>query len=611
VREPTTAEWIKNFYEPTAKIVRATKTSHGESSLEEWKEYGYTDPEKWIIDYKRSQTDLHWFCTDVFNLALVDCHKVITRDFFIKKNPYLTGTANWKDDIANQSEIKNRLLLYPRSTFKSSIDKIDIIQWIVCFPNIRVTVMTAEEDLSYAFVDDIKKFFVLSDDEKLTRFQMLFLAHCWPEKGKRAMGESGKFLSRARTEDQVQPTILGLSIGKSTSGIHSDVGKFDDCISDDNSGPKSSEDGRLKTGERLRLSRPIVDPYGYRDYIGTPYNEDDGYQALIDKLPGLKVFKEAAWKIKKHAGGKALDDLVEDDVELLFPKDANGVDRLTFKFLIGEYKNDPYIFACQYLIDPARTRLARFTEDLMDSHVCPAEGLPQQHTDFAVFDLAYSEEDKRDYTVGVVGWVDEEQARGYIVKMIRGRYSKSELPFQIANLAAKWRVAKLAIENSPGAQFLENDIRRELTRLGYSECPIEWVKVDTQKGAKNARAEGVENLLMQNRLYFSADIGEVFEQIKKEFVRFKPGSRRKDDIVDAVGHFCRFIPANPELTATTKTLLDRAWAFAAQKNEHDRIFNVPDPIQIFDPPPMPMEIGGIPVGCPYCGFRPCICVPVT
>src|SRR5258708_7959490 len=190
------------------------------------------------------------------------------------------------------------MLPYPRGTFKSSIDRIDVVQWIICFPNIRVLLMTAEESLAEFFVKDIKKHFLVPDRTKLTQFQMLYYAHCYMG---RLKGTQTDFTTRARSEEQPEPTVLGLSLGMSTAGKHFDVGKFDDCVSDINSGPRASPEARKVVSDDLKLKRYLVDGYGYRDYVGTIYDPEDGYAALQATVPDLDVMKKPALWLKESA----------------------------------------------------------------------------------------------------------------------------------------------------------------------------------------------------------------------------------------------------------------------------------------------------------------------
>jgi phage terminase large subunit-like protein len=548
-------------------------------SEEGWKKYDYTDPKVWEKDFRNGQTDLYWLSTELLNLALVEStHRPITDDFFIKKNPYKEAKS-YKECIGKQSTVKNRLLLYPRGTFKSSIDMADVIQWIVCFPNIRVIYMTAEETLATDFVRQTKSYFQIPESTTMTKFQMLYFSHCIPAKKKEA---ENQFLSPARTEQQAQPTLLSLSLGMSTAGKHSDVAKFDDCVSNTNSGPRANAEQRKKVTDEIKLARPLVDLYGFRDFIGTPYDPADAYASIQESMagPDLKVLTAPAWTVKPGARKKSIEQLNEDDVELLFPIDGQGVERLTFKALMSEYRSDSFIFSCQYMINPALTRMVKFTEYMLRKLIVAPEDFPQPGSFFTAqaWDFAVTDGSSSDRSFGANGqFVTQGPLAGrlYVTDVVRGRFGKSELPFQVANLANRWKpLEKLGIEKSPGADFLENDITRAMIKVGYSDCPpIEWIPVDNQKGAKNARAEGLETLYLEGRILFSSAIPEdVMDEVIKEHLKFKAGSNRKDDSLDGLAHLTRYIPKNIVIPQTEQEKQTAAWDLLKQKQQHERMF---------------------------------------
>src|SRR3954462_642625 len=147
---------------------------------------------QWDAERFRAQTDLFWLAKDVLGYDLVHnwvCpeHPAITTedegpcplcelpmqrysggiptgtsphrqicDSFVKKDPTKT--------IPNQDTLKKRILMCPRGSFKSSINEADTVQWIIAFPDIRIGLLTAAEDLAINFVSKIKSFFQVVED---------------------------------------------------------------------------------------------------------------------------------------------------------------------------------------------------------------------------------------------------------------------------------------------------------------------------------------------------------------------------------------------------------------------------------------------------------------
>src|SRR6266550_6319175 len=560
------------------KLYNEAKTAVERSgSTEGWKKFGYDDPKVWEKDFRNGQTDLFWLSVELLDLALVDeVHRPITDDFFVKKNPYVEA-KNWRQAVSKQSTVKNRMLLYPRGTFKSTIDMADAVQWVICFSNIRIIYMTAEETLANDFVRQVKHYFQIPENTVMTRFQMLYFAHCVPAKRKEA---DDQFLSPARTEKQPQPTLLALSLGMSTAGKHADIAKFDDCVSNRNSGPKATAEQRKVVADEIKSARPLVDLYGYKDYVGTYWDAADAYVALEETISDLKVLKASAWEVKPGSRKKTIPELTEEDVTLLFPKDRNDVPRLTFKALMDEYKVDEFIFSCQYLLNPTLTKTVKFTEAMLRKQIVSPEEFPQAGTYFIAeaWDFASTDGSGSDRSFGAVGFFVVEgplAGRMYVPAITRGRFSKSELPFAVANLANRWKPIKnLGVEKAPAHDWIENDIVRALARVGYQDCPsIEWIPVDNQKGAKNARAESLETLYVDNRIFFSSEIPkDVMDEVIKEHVKFKAGSNRKDDSLDGLAHLSRYLPKGIEIPQTEQQKQTAAWDILKRKELHARLF---------------------------------------
>jgi len=583
---------LRNFHSITREQVIES------DSLEEWKSYGFESFEKWNEARNRCYSDLFWFAKEILGYDIVEAHRTITDHFFIKKDP---DKKIHELDYVN----KSRLILYPRGSFKSSLDEADTVQWIICYPDIRIGLMTGVDDLAVSFVKNVKRFFQIGDNDKLTRFHMLFLEHC-VKATKRE--EGAVFTTRARSNKKLkEATLEALSLMATTSGYHYDVGKFDDVVTNKNSGPGTTAETRKTVFESMRFAAALIEPSGYKFYIGTPYNSDDAWSSLQSKTKKLLVFRAPAIIIKDYAKQKSFDLLEEADVELLFPIDSKGIPRLTLDFLKGEYLADEYIFSCNYLLDPQRMQTVAFSEKMLRDRIALENQLPQPGTYriYAAWDFADSTGKNSDYSVGVVGHVDC-FGRLFIMEIVRGKFSPSELAFKVADLAARHKVEHIYIEKSPGANFLHNDIMRELSRQGYGECPSpEWFPVDNQKGAKVRRAELLESLLTHGHIWFSVNV--PMDDIINEFTRFKPDAKRKDDIIDAIAHLTRVMPPkiSPPESEIERTKI--VYELLAQKQLQDMYFGVRENTPEKVSEALPLEYDGYPIACPFCGFHLCIC----
>jgi hypothetical protein len=179
-----------------------------------------------MIDRKRVETEelykneMRLRCqTDILFLArLLGYDKVLDRvhgpvaELCVRKNPAIP--------IEDQTAVKERINLDPRGTFKTSLSITDSVQWIICFPNIRICKLTATKPLAAAIAEEIRDHFVKAADAEPTDFQFLFPEFC--------ISPSDK--ARANTPPRTarglaRKTVMAFSIETSISGWHFDVSR--------------------------------------------------------------------------------------------------------------------------------------------------------------------------------------------------------------------------------------------------------------------------------------------------------------------------------------------------------------------------------------------------
>ena len=167
-------------------------------------------------------------------------HEEICNEFFVRKNPTL---ATFKDFAGQYIEEKERLLLVPRGGFKSSIDMADCVQWIICFPEVTILVLTGVLSLANDFVGEIKGHFTLEEggttdlfggkkqlrprrmnDGTLSLFQVLFPEHCIPADD----GRSFEYQTPAISVVEKETTVFAASIEQNLAGWHVCVLKLDE-----------------------------------------------------------------------------------------------------------------------------------------------------------------------------------------------------------------------------------------------------------------------------------------------------------------------------------------------------------------------------------------------
>ena len=214
---------------------------------------------KLVDERRRAQTDLYWLATEVLGYRdLIErVHRPVC-EMFVLKDPDLP--------LMEQPGLRQRLILDPRGCFKTTIDLADVIQWLLCFPNVRILLMTGARELAKRMVHELKSHFTSNE-----RMRELFPEYC-PEEGKDFGREDG-FTTSARTLARLrEPSVSISTIESVKAGSHVEVIKLDDVVDELNS---STPEQIEKVVRAFHYTTPILEPNGYRDVIGTRYSPND------------------------------------------------------------------------------------------------------------------------------------------------------------------------------------------------------------------------------------------------------------------------------------------------------------------------------------------------
>jgi predicted phage terminase large subunit-like protein len=477
------------------------------------------------------RTNLMFLAREVFNRDLTFTAHAPVTNFFVQKDPSKT--------IEQQEEhdgIMERLLLYPRGAFKSTIDVIDCVQWFINFPNIRILVLAAADDLAESFIGELKNYFFVPKAAKPTNFQTLF-----PEwtLASNTEGAADEFICPCRTvgdEKKKDPSAWSKSILANLPGWHCDLMKVDDAVNDKNSATPILI---KKVISKVNFAESLIDPGGYKDLLGTPYAGSDLYNASVEAASEFfrKLVTPARW-LRPEAMHKDERDCKETDYELLFEVDKIGRKRLTHSFLNAKRSKDFGIYSSQYMLNPSGTRKVKFSLELLTMRTIPYDQVPHDLKYYIFWDFAYGVNQSNDYSVGAVIGMDKEN-RGYLVELFRDHYLDSDLAHEIVASYQKYQPRLVCIENSNGAQFLEQTIRRYAEEAGVSYIPLDFFKVDRSPNAKASRIGALQPYFLNGQLFIVQTVSYL-DELYKEFKDF--GVAAHDDIADAISHWLRMIP---------------------------------------------------------------------
>lgn len=552
---------------PSAEFLEQAKVAFGRLSQDRQDKVskacgkiGITDPALIVRARYMAQTNLFFLCKllgykdmsadqYIWTDGLVhNTHEEICNDFFPRKNPTFANFKKFADEYIDKKE---RLLLVPRGGFKSTMNMVDSIQWIICFPEVTILVLSGVLSLANQFVGEIKRHFMLQEapaewanifskkpyspkkmeDETWSVFQALFAEHCIPEDD----GRQNEFQTPAANRLR-EPTLMSASIEQSLTGFHFCVLKLDDVVTNEN----SQTVDRLKgVNKQVSIVQAMLHPYGFYDKIGTWYDIEDTYGQDIknfkkyqedgDDFP-MKIYVRPAWWPTEEARklGKIEEEMVESDWSLWF----NRPGQLTYEFLRNKKKTDPY-FAIKYLNDPTQMHVIKFPRELLVRKTIPALEVPGMGMVVTVVDTAYSTKTWADYTVIITAMIFG--GRFYIIDMKRGRYDEYTLPAMIAAAAAQWNPRSVCIEESGAIKYIAREVYREMEKLKI-RVPVRLVPLgqgNSKKNSKNVKAGPVLRMLGDDRMKFvntCPNLNDLYDELSK----FGTAASLHDDIVDAL-----------------------------------------------------------------------------
>ena len=440
--------------------------------------------------------------------------------------------------INKQSSVKTSLLLWPRGGAKSTFDHVDTVQWILCFPQIRILYLTAEKSLAEGFISETKGHFYFKEDP--TWMNIFFPEFCVEEGRSGAMNEFTCPVYAAKKTGRKEPTVYASSVGKSKAGWRYEVIKADDAVSDTN-----SETTLLcgKVSNHLFLAEKLLTLGGnVIFYIGTRYADEDHYGVLLDKNVGdittttgrgwefhenkttntniligraLQIKQEARDRLEREGKPITYHEAGEDGCILLLPH------LMSFSWCMGDFIKDEKSFEGQRNQNPRNASRVGFDRAALLRATIPFSQLPREGPCSQVWDLASSQRKGSDFTVGTsVIWgeeslldvdgkrTDRKQTIAYVRRIVRDRMLPHQIVQNVIKLAREEHPFIVAIENAQGATYLKDSLEQAAIRTGDPYLidlirNIDWFTPDQQKEAKYHRMGSLHPWISEGRFKFA------------------------------------------------------------------------------------------------------------
>lgn len=548
---------------PSVTIIKIRSTEYEPDAPKEFRNLTEVNEvvsfRRWLDLRDKARKNLFWLGRllnkDLYHsVHQVVCDQFVQKDFdgcyFPEYNLQDFHEALSKQQrLANDGVTPTRemILLDPRGCFKSTIDGIDCVSWLINCPDIRIMILTGEFKLAVSFMREVKSYFYLLKKGTPTAFQLLF-----PEYVLTGIEGRSKepFLTPAGVLNKKGESLMVNSIEAGTSGWHCDILKADDVVNN-----KNSETPELR--EKLKFQFDGTDnildkEWGFSDVIGTRYFTDDWYGTRMrpnedGEVAPYKYHVRGAWVVKPEYRVLKLRELTEDMVTLTFPQ------KLSWKNLRSTLlKSGERGFRNQLLNEPTDAAddsgyQLSFSIDVLRAHSYPAASAPKNGRILQTWDWSYSDRKTSDYSVGVTAMLYQQDNGQYalcILEIVFGKWKASELVFQILAFHKKWNPERVLIENANGGELLKLAILQRAQLLGSDILQnTYWMPVSSQANAKKNRIKSLEILLADDRLHFvnGSWIDETFKQLT-EYTGAKSTGSKKDDIPDGLSYLVEMMP---------------------------------------------------------------------
>jgi hypothetical protein len=446
---------------------------------------------------------------------------------------------------------RRRSLLYPRNTFKSTLNIAFCVQLILCyFTTISILILSGSKELSYAFVDQVASFFI-RNGRSVTLFQALF-----PELCVDRWRNSGWFTAAIRQSEPeiIEPLIWANSVDSATTGWHPDAFICDDVNNNRNSRKYTS---RARLTKEYKMVRKVLKPTGIEIKIGTCYGPGDIFNdELLTARPGSyeRVIKPAMrLKSGERLDANGFPD--ENDVELLMPS------ILSYEMLREEYESDYESFMSQYMMDNYGASEIVFDEREMLQAIMHEDRIPLEGRYHIAFRFPCLSR-KWGTLSGAVGI--EHLNRIFIVQIIQGHYKPSVMAKIIHETARRYGLHRITAEESPGARSYQSAIENYALTTGWP-LSIRWIPFEEDESVRDTEIRNLEALIATGRLYFSAAVKT--KPLITGFVEY--GMQAETGLPDVVRHITSNLPIS---IAATDQEDDDAWRMQRERDHFNMVY---------------------------------------
>ena len=461
---------------------------------------------------------LFFLARHILNYELIDEFHRPLCDEISEINDYILYKVHPEDFAFKPPFPRQRLWLWARGHLKTTLITIaHSIQLVLLNPNIRILISHNKLENAKGVLSQIKWHFTRNRTFRRTYPEFCPKAN---KDGKIEWGTTEHCTVPNRTRVYGEPTIDTAGVDTTKTGRHYDYMKKDDIVWEKS---VTNEEQLEATRTWDSLTIPMFDnaEEALQDYIGTRYHFADIYSHLLKTeikksiIPAWNDNGEIAWKERYTKDG--LEKIMKDKLM------------------------SPYVFYCQYLLQPTDPEHMEFKEEWLIYREIPVS---EQWTFYVMVDPAGEKKKTSDYTVMVVVGIDE-KGKYHLVDGIRDKLYLHERIKKLADLVKKWKPFRVSYERI-GMQADLQEIDRLKKEGKFPYITIDEVKLSA-KETKNDRIRGLQGIFSSEAItipkelkFFSTyhkELQDFIQAFMYEFLQF-PMSEH-DDILDTLSQITR------------------------------------------------------------------------
>jgi hypothetical protein len=437
--------------------------------------------------------------------------------------------------IRHQHSKHRRLHMDPRHTFKTSLKRVDRVQWICAFSEeISIGNVSATQPLSEAVSTTTASMFFRAKGSPSRPIHELY-----PELvvEKRPTGQWNTPNRLIGGPGDLDFTLDYTSPKTSQSGFHPYILDYDDVEDTENSGIGVNQEVRQHVIDVCDQNENTLRDGGFIFIGGTRYHPLDWYgkqiQAAKENPDDWEVLIRSSLITKSGARLLLGEFPAEEDVELQFPEFEN----LSYRKLREKFFQNYESFMCQQQNDPQGGHVPRFTEKLYDSCQIAPERIPIGGEIYMVWRPRYGgKPSMAKYSEGAVARILD--GKVYVLDAWQGIYTPSGEAEKIVHQAKAHDVEGLMIVCVPGSEYVMSHVRNEAMRRNRS-IRMQWTEFEEDDARRTAGMEQLEPLMKVGRVHFSTAMSKATE-CKSQFVHF--GLMLENGIIEAISKFADMVP---------------------------------------------------------------------